>query len=331
MLTTEQGQTSANMTEPPVEKPPRNVAKRIRKNPDYENDSNSSAPNPNNPAPRSKQLNGLVIVPTPIGNLDDITLRAIHVLQNADFIACEDTRVTSRLLTALNIRTELKPYHEHNAAKMRPVIITAIRSGAMVALVSDAGTPLVSDPGYKLLQECIAAGVNVTALPGPSAVMNGLVLSGLPTDQFHFAGFLPNKTGARQRALRTLTGSQATLIFFESARRLSGSLDDMLQIFGDRNAAVIREMTKLYEEVRRDSLAQLQQYYSQNGPPKGEIVIVVSGRAASELNEVDINEQLRHALQTMGVRDAVVHVAAISKKSRRALYQRALELSREKT
>lgn len=274
-------------------------------------------------------MNGLVVVPTPIGNLEDITMRAVHILQEADFIACEDTRVTGRLLSALNIHTEMKPYHEHNAAKMRPVILAALRDGGMVALVSDAGTPLVSDPGYKLVRDCIDAGVEVTALPGPSAVLNALVLSGLPTDQFYFGGFLPSKSGARQTALQAVAGTAATLVFFESAKRLAKCLADMRAVFGDRDAAVIREMTKIYEEARRNTLAGLHEHYELHGPPKGEIVIVVAGRDDAAVDEQNVDDLLRQALRSMSVRDAAVYVAAQTKGSRRTLYQRALELSRD--
>jgi 16S rRNA (cytidine1402-2'-O)-methyltransferase len=270
---------------------------------------------------------GLFIVATPIGNLRDITLRAIDTLKDADAIACEDTRVTRRLLSALDIDSTLLTYHEHNAAKMRPRLIDRMRNGASIALVSDAGTPLISDPGFKLVRACHEAEIAVTALPGPSAVMTGLVLSGLPTDRFQFCGFLPSRRGARRAMLETVAAIDATLVFFESARRLPDTLVDMADLLGARDAAVTRELTKLFEEVRHGDLVTLAALYEDN-PPKGEVVIVVGAPGDSD-GEVDIDAMLRGALADMSVRDAAATVATASGAPRRDVYQRALAIAKD--
>src|SRR5690606_7848085 len=217
----------------------------------------------------------LYLVATPIGNASDLTLRAIETLRGADVIACEDTRLTGRLLARHGIRDRLIPYHEHNAAQARPAILERLRRGEAIALVSDAGTPLISDPGYKLVEEAIAAGLKVTAVPGPSAILTALQLSGLPSDRFMFAGFLPPRLAARRKAIGELADIPATLILFESPRRLADCLADLAAVLGDRSAAVARELTKLFEEVRRGTLGSLANQYAAEDPPKGEIVIVV--------------------------------------------------------
>src|SRR5499427_4131194 len=194
---------------------------------------------------------GLYLVATPIGNLRDITVRALEVLAAADLIACEDTRVTRKLLDRYGIATPLTPYHEHNAAEVRPKLIARLADGAAMALVSDAGTPLVSDPGYKLVREARTAGASVTALPGASAALAALTLSGLPTDRFLFEGFLPAKEGARRARINELKRIPATLVLFESGARLAAALADLAAELGPRQAAICRELTKLYEEVRR--------------------------------------------------------------------------------
>ncbi len=200
---------------------------------------------------------GLYVTATPIGNLSDMTYRAVEILKNCDLVLCEDTRQTAKLMQAYGIDTPRAPYHEHNAAKVRPGIIRKLQEGAAIALVSDAGTPLISDPGYKLVREAIAAGHRVTTLPGPSAPLAALVLSGLPSDRFLFAGFLPPKSAGRRAALAELAAVPATLVMFESAGRLADSLADMAAVLGPRPAAVARELTKLYEEVRRGRLDEL--------------------------------------------------------------------------
>ncbi|HYG85353.1 MAG TPA: 16S rRNA (cytidine(1402)-2'-O)-methyltransferase [Azospirillum sp.] len=273
---------------------------------------------------------GLYVVATPIGNAADITLRALDTLKRADAIACEDTRVTSKLMGIHGIATPLVSYHEHNAERMRPVLIGRMQAGEAVALVSDAGTPLVSDPGYKLVRACVEAGVAVTALPGPSAALAGLVLSGLPSDRFLFAGFLPNKSAARRTALGELVAVPATLVFYESPQRLAQSLADMADVLGPREAAMARELTKLYEEVRRGPLPDLAAHYRETGPPKGEVVIVVAppGREA-EAQAVDVDASLREALTRLSVRDAAAEVALMTGRPKREVYARALELARE--
>ena len=214
---------------------------------------------------------GLYLVATPIGNTGDITVRALELLKSCDAIACEDTRVTAKLLTRFGIRTPMLPYHEHNAAQMRPQLLARLAAGQVLALVSDAGTPLISDPGYKLVRACIEAGVAVTALPGANALLTALQLSGLPSDRFLFCGFLPNKTAARRAAIAELAAVPATLVMYESAQRLAGLLADLAEELGPRPAAMARELTKLFEEVRRGSLPELAAHYAAAGPPKGEV------------------------------------------------------------
>lgn len=276
-----------------------------------------------------RRLTGLHLVATPIGNMGDITLRAIETLRQVDLVACEDTRVTAKLMARHGIEARLVPYHEHNAECMRPELLRRLAEGEAIALVSDAGTPLVSDPGYKLVRAAIEAGHPVTALPGPSAVLAALQLSGLPPDRFLFAGFLPAKAGERRRTLSELAGVLATLIFYESAQRLAESLADMAQCLGDRPAAVARELTKLHEEVRRGGLADLARHYAEAGPPKGEIVLVV-GPPPSEAQAVspeDLDAQLKAALMRMSLKDAVAAVTAATGRSRREVYARALALA----
>ena len=278
----------------------------------------------------SKPTAGLYVVATPIGNAADITLRALDTLKRANAIACEDTRVTSKLMGIHGVTTPLVSYHEHNAERMRPVLIGRMQAGETIALVSDAGTPLVSDPGYKLVRACVEAGVAVTALPGPSAVLTGLVLSGLPSDRFLFAGFLPNKSAARRTALGELVAVPATLVFYESPQRLAESLADMADVLGPREAAMARELTKLYEEVRRGPLPELAAHYAEAGPPKGEVVLVVAPPGAeAEVLAVDVDTALREALGRLSMRDAAAEVALLTGRPKREVYARALELARE--
>lgn len=266
----------------------------------------------------------------PIGNAADITLRALDTLRRVDAIACEDTRVTRKLLGMHGVGTPLLSYHEHNAQRMRPVLLQRVRDGASIALVSDAGTPLVSDPGYKLVREAVAEGVPVTALPGPSAPLAALVLSGLPTDRFLFAGFLPPRSAARRTALGELAGLRATLVFFESAQRLPAMLSDAAQVLGPRAAAVARELTKLFEEVRRDPLDRLAAHYAEAGPPRGEVVVAIGPPEPGALagDDETVDAALREALEHASVKDAAAQVAAATGRGRRQVYARALELSR---
>ena len=272
---------------------------------------------------------GLYLVATPIGNLRDMTLRALDLLGAADLVACEDTRVTAKLMARYGLTAPRTAYHEHNAERMRPQLIERLKTGAIVALVSDAGMPLVSDPGYKLVRAAIAEGIPVTSLPGPSSVLTSLVLSGLPCDRFLFAGFLPPKSVARRRVLTELGTIRATLVFFETAPRLAAALAEMAETLGERQAAVAREMTKLFEEVRRGSLAELAAHYRALGAPKGELVVVIGppAEAAAVTAEDTLDAELNTALATMSVKDASAAVAEATGQPRRIVYQRALFLA----
>ncbi|HSR70867.1 MAG TPA: 16S rRNA (cytidine(1402)-2'-O)-methyltransferase [Kiloniellales bacterium] len=277
--------------------------------------------------PAAELSPGLYLVATPIGNLGDITLRALETLASVDVIACEDTRTTRKLVEAHGIKTPLTSYHEHNAERVRPRLLARIAAGESVALVTDAGTPLVSDPGYKLVRAALAANARVTALPGPSAALAALTVSGLPSDRFLFAGFLPAKAAARKRALAELAAIPASLIFYESARRLPATLAEMAELLGQRPAAVARELTKLYEEVRRDSLPALAAHYAETGPPKGEVVIVVGPpEPAGALSGEALDERLLAELQRASLRDAVARIAAETGLPRQEVYARALTL-----
>ena len=275
----------------------------------------------------SKPDPGLYIVATPIGNLRDVTLRALDILAAADVIACEDTRITGRLLKAYGIEVTAIPYHDHNAARARPGLIRRLEGGEIVALVSDAGTPLISDPGFKLVEACAEAGIAVYAAPGASALLAGLGVAGLPTDRFYFAGFLPPKQAARRKALEEIAGVPGTLVIYESARRLAASLADMAAALGDRRACVARELTKRFEEVVRGSLDELAARYAGSGPPKGEIVVVVAPPVRPEIGEEAIDRALAAALESQSVKDAAASVAAALGLPRRRLYGRALALS----
>jgi 16S rRNA (cytidine1402-2'-O)-methyltransferase len=272
---------------------------------------------------------GLYLVATPIGNLSDITLRALDVLAGCDVIACEDSRVTRKLTERYGIATPLTPYHEHNAALARPKLLARLAAGQAVALVSDAGTPLISDPGYKLVRAAAEAGHNVTALPGASALLAGLSLAALPTDRFFFEGFLPPKQAARQKRIAALCAIPATLVLFESGPRLPAALADLAAGLGDRAAAVCRELTKLHEEVRRGDLDTLARVYAEGAETRGEIVIVVAPPAEQGDAAGDIDALLRQALARVSLKDAVGEVALATGRPRRAVYQRALELSKE--
>jgi 16S rRNA (cytidine1402-2'-O)-methyltransferase len=283
---------------------------------------------PIDPARRSKPAPGLYIVATPIGNAEDITLRALRVLAGVDVIACEDTRVSVKLLRRHAIATQRVAYHDHNAEMMRPKLLARLEAGESVALISDAGTPLVSDPGYKLVRDAVARGIKVTVLPGACAPIAALVLSALPADHFFFAGFLPAKQQARRRMLETLKPVPATLLFLESPARLAASLADMAAVLGDRPAAVARELTKLFEEVKRAPLKTLAASYAAGTPPKGEIVVVVgSPLEESEVSADALDAALTTALAAMSLKDASLAVAAATGLPRRAVYARALALA----
>ncbi len=272
---------------------------------------------------------GLHIVSTPIGNLADITLRALATLAAADIIACEDTRVTRKLVDRYAIATPLTPYHDHNAATARPKLLRRLAEGAALALVSDAGTPLLSDPGFKLVRGAQEAGHNVTVLPGASAPLAALVVAGLPTDQFLFAGFLPPKEAARRARIAALAGIPATLVLFETAPRIAAALTDLAAGLGHREAAVCRELTKLHEEVRRGDLPSLAQNFAASDT-RGEIVLVIAPPAAAPALDIhDADGLLRDALARGSLKDAVGEVARVTGLPRRAVYRRALSLTKD--
>ena len=267
---------------------------------------------------------GLYIVATPIGNLGDITLRAIGVLREAALVACEDTRVTGKLLKHLGIKARLQRLDDHASPELRARVIDEARVSP-VALVSDAGTPLISDPGYRLVREARAAGVTVTSIPGPCAAVSALAMAGLPSDRFLFAGFLPAKDKAREDMLAGLAAIDATLVFYETAPRLVKSLRAMAGLWPGREVAVARELTKLHEECRTGTAAALAEHYGAH-PPKGEIVLLVGPPAASEAPDIDPDAMLRTALASMSPSKAAATVARATGLDRQALYARAMAI-----
>ena len=277
-----------------------------------------------------KAVPGLHLVATPIGNLGDITLRALETLAGVDIIACEDTRITRRLTERYAITAQLKPYHEHNAAAARPKILERLAQGASVALVSDAGTPLISDPGFKLVREVCAAGFAVIALPGPSSVLSALSVAALPTDRFFFEGFLPPKQTARRARLAELSRIDATLVMFESGNRVQDTLRDLAQVMGGRDAAICRELTKMHEEVRRGLLSELA-LTADAMETRGEFVLVIGPppAGAQTMAKDEVDDLLRASLLRDSVKDAVAHAVELSGRPRREIYARALELARE--
>jgi 16S rRNA (cytidine1402-2'-O)-methyltransferase len=272
---------------------------------------------------------GLYLVATPIGNLRDITLRALETLAAADVIACEDSRVTRKLTEHYGIKTPLTPYHEHNATQARPKLLARLGEGQAVALVSDAGTPLISDPGYRLVREAAKAGHSVTALPGASAVLVALGVAGLPTDRFFFEGFLPPKQVARQKRIAALKSVPATLVLFETGPRIAEALADLAAGLGSRAAATCRELTKLHEDVRRGALDALARDYADGAETRGEFVVVIAPPADDEARADDVDDLLRRALARVSVKDAVAEVALATGQPRREVYQRALALTKE--
>ena len=280
-----------------------------------------------------KQSSGqLAVISTPIGNLGDLSARAAEVLQNADILACEDTRMTRKLLALKGLCTSAKflPYHDYNGKSMRPRLLAAMAAGNLVALVSDAGTPLISDPGYKLVAACHDANIHVTPIPGSSAVLASLAAAGLPSDRFLFAGFVPNNRNSAQNTLSEFSKLRLTSIWFESPRRLGETLQLMHKIFGDRLAVVARELTKIHENFHRDSLKILSEFYAKSKIPKGEIVILVSG-ADKQDNTFDTEKLISILREEMGsnsLRDAVQNVAEISGEPRKKIYSLAIDLTK---
>ena len=273
----------------------------------------------------------LILVATPIGNLGDFSPRAAETLAAAELIACEDTRVTRKLLrlTGTNTKARMVPYHDHNGAEMRPWIITQLEKGRSVVLVSDAGTPLVSDPGYKLVAACREQGIPVQSVPGPSAVLAALAVSGLPSDRFMFAGFLASAAGARHTQITELSDLAATTIWFETPARLAQSLSDMAEIMGPRQAVVARELTKMHEEVLRGDLAELAMQIAGMKRLKGEIVLLVAGKPAdaSAFDDDQLAAMLRAELEGQRLRDAVKSVVETTGLPRNRIYRLALALT----
>jgi 16S rRNA (cytidine1402-2'-O)-methyltransferase len=269
---------------------------------------------------------GLYVVATPIGNLQDITLRALEVLKRADLIACEDTRVSGKLLSTYGIKKPTLSYNDHNGAERRPQIFEELRQGKMVALISDAGTPLISDPGYKLVKQARDEGFYVTAIPGASSVMAALCLAGLPTDRFFFAGFLSPKSEACRKEIQALSTIPATLVLFESPKRLAKTLVLLHEVLGNRQAAVVREMTKLYEETRRAPLSELISYYEEKGEPKGEVVLVIEPARQPQVDVADMESKLTLLLKSHSVKEAASIVAEEIGRPRKEIYSLALEI-----
>ena len=275
-----------------------------------------------------KLASGLYVVATPIGNLGDITLRALETLAQADAVLAEDRRVTRTLLSHYGISTPILSYHEHNAEAMRPEIIARLKAGEALALVSDAGTPLVSDPGYRLVTAAIEDGLAVVPLPGASAVLAGLVLAGLPTDRFFFEGFLPARQGERKRRIREIEAIGATLVLFEAPHRLAETLADLADVLGPRPAVVTRELTKKFETAQRGTLPDLARHYAETEQPRGEIVILIGagGGEAQPLGDAEIDAALKAELARLSARDAATVVAAALGLPRRKVYARAMLL-----
>jgi len=270
---------------------------------------------------------GLYIVATPIGNLRDITLRALDTLGAADVIICEDTRVSGKLLKAYSIDGQMISYNDHSDEKKRDSILGKIEAGQSVALISDAGCPLISDPGYKLVRSAMERGLFVTSIPGASAVITGLQLSGLPSDSFAFIGFLPNKQKARQNYLRDWAGVQTTLVAYETGPRLKDALADIQTVLGTRKVTMARELTKMYEEIRSGLASDLADHYKEVGAPKGEIVLIIEGAVDKIWSDDEIKSALSEALQSMKTKQAAGYIADLSGRPRKELYDLALKLA----
>jgi 16S rRNA (cytidine1402-2'-O)-methyltransferase len=274
---------------------------------------------------------GLYVVATPIGHLGDITLRALATIAAADLVLCEDTRVTRKLFNRYGLATPLLAYHDHNAAEVRPRILQRLAEGTAIALVSDAGTPLISDPGYKLVAAAIEAGHRVYPVPGASALLAALVAAGQPTDRFYFEGFLPSKAGQRRNRIAELAEIQATLVLYETGPRLAESLADLASGFGPRPAALCRELTKAFEEVRRGPLDELAAHYAKAATPKGEMVLVIAppDENARAVSAEELDTRLKRALARGSLKDAVAEVSFETGWKRREVYARALVLAED--
>lgn len=274
----------------------------------------------------------LYLVSTPIGNLGDISVRAKEILSSVDLIACEDTRTSAALLALLGIKHgPLSAYHEHNADTARPALIEKLKHNVNIALVSDAGTPLISDPGYKLVRACRELGLPVTTLPGANAVLSALQLSGLPSDSFYFGGFLPSKSSARQASLKVVKEVPSTLIFYETAHRLKASLKDIKTVLGNRMMAVVREITKKFEESKLDTVDHLLAFYDQNGAPKGELVLVIDrpDKKPDAMAPDELTNLIAKTLKTHSVRDTAEIIAGMTDLNKKEIYKKALEIQNE--
>jgi 16S rRNA (cytidine1402-2'-O)-methyltransferase len=272
---------------------------------------------------------GLYLVATPIGNARDISLRALDLLTSADVLAAEDTRSLRRLMDLHGVALRERPmlaYHDHNGARMRPRLLAEIAAGRSVVYASEAGTPMISDPGFDLARAVSEAGFDVTSAPGASAVVTALTLAGLPTDRFLFAGFLPSAGGPRKSALREVSGVPATLVFYESPKRLPEMLEAAQEVLGDRVAAVCRELTKKFEETRKGRLSELAAHFRAT-PARGEIVVLIGKGDSSNIREIDLEQEVNKALGTMSVRDAADYVSATFGVKRRPVYQMAMRLA----
>ncbi|MEM7317457.1 MAG: 16S rRNA (cytidine(1402)-2'-O)-methyltransferase [Pseudomonadota bacterium] len=307
----------------------------MRQADESKSDDGANAPRAPGGVATSPLSAGLWLVSTPIGNARDITLRALDVLTNADVLACEDTRVTRKLLEIHGIKLNGRPiiaYNDHSDAARRARIMDWLADGKSVAFASDAGTPMIADPGYRLVEDAMAQGHHVDVAPGPSSVPAAICLAGLPSDRFFFGGFLPQKSGARRAELQRVAAVPATLVFFEAARRLSSALQDITAALGaDRNMAVVREMTKKFQEVRRGPAAELAAEYAAGEPPKGEIVLVIGPPNPALLTEdPDIaRDLLKAAMTSRSAKDAVREVAQATGLPRRVIYQMSLEINAE--
>jgi 16S rRNA (cytidine1402-2'-O)-methyltransferase len=272
---------------------------------------------------------GLHVVATPIGNLGDISLRALATLAAADLVVAEDTRVTKTLLAHYGITTPLFAYHEHNADSVRPQLVARLVTGQALALVSDAGTPLISDPGFRLVGEALKRNIAVTSIPGASAVLAALVVGGLPTSRFFFEGFLPPKSAARRQRIAELARIPGTLVFFESPRRVTGLVEDLAAVLGPRDAAIARELTKMFEAVKRGTLTALARDLADGEPLRGEIVVLVGPPQEGDqtLDDAALDVRIRTALETLSVKDAAAVVSGETGQPRRKIYARAVEIA----
>ena len=280
------------------------------------------------PTKSAKSLQpGLYITATPIGNLADITYRAVNVLNCVDLILCEDTRVSAKLLSHYEISTKCIAYHDHNAARVRPQVLEKLKSGAAIALISDAGTPLISDPGFKLVREAADLGIEILSVPGPSSPIAALSIAGLPSDRFLFLGFLPAKTHARRQVLSEVSGINSTLVFLETGPRLIKMLRDVIDVLGPRRGVVAREMTKLYEEVSRGTIDQLIEKFSEVARVKGEIVVIIEPPAEKSFEADEIDGLILEHLHSTSLKETAAKVAEITGIAKRKIYTRALSLS----